>query len=483
MKLAFRFTVTLVAAITVALALNAYLRVRREVVLYDQDNASDARTIGRLLGPIVAEKWQDEGFESAARLVATVSDRDELRIGLRALDDHEPGGAQLSSGDLELLARSGSLSRKERDRNRGPDALLVTYVPISLPTPRPAVLEFSEPLLGEEAHVTRTILGAATTAVVLALVCALSTMTLGVFLVGRPVRALVSQARRIGAGDFSERLGLRQQDEIGELALEFDLMSERLARASDDLKSATEAKLAALDQLRHAERLATVGKLAAGVAHELGTPLQVVSGYARLISDDESAGPEARENGGVIQEQAERMTSIIRQLLDFARRRRAERAPTNLVEVVERAARMLLPIAEKAGVTLELKLAQPELSAEVDGEQIIQVLSNLIVNAVQAMPSGGTVTVELDSRRRQVDGREHPFLRLAVRDRGVGMKPDVMQHVFEPFFTTKGVGGGTGLGLSVAYGIVDDQGGIFEVESEHGQGSTFAVWLPAGEER
>ncbi len=483
MKLAFRFTATLVAAITLALALNAYLRVRREVVLYDQDNASDARTIGRLLGPIVAEKWRNDGFESAALLVATVSDRDELRIGLRALDDSEPGGPQLSPGDLDLLARSGSLTRKERDRRGGPDALLVTYVPISLPTPRRAVLEFSEPLLGEEAHVTRAILGAATTAVVLALVCAISTMTLGVFLVGRPVRALVKQARRIGAGDFSERLGLRQQDEIGELALEFDLMSERLASAREHLKSANEAKLSALDQLRHAERLATVGKLAAGVAHELGTPLQVVSGYARLILEDRSMSADARENAAVIQEQTERMTSIIRQLLDFARRRRSEPATTNLVEVVEKAARMLVPITEKAGVTLELQLAQPELNAEVDGEQITQVVSNLIVNAIQAMPSGGTVIVELDSRRREVDGRERSFVRMAVRDDGVGMTPEVMQHVFEPFFTTKGVGGGTGLGLSVAYGIVDDQGGIFEVESEYGRGSTFAVWLPAGEDR
>lgn len=481
MKLAFRFTIALVAAITVALALNAYLRVRREVVLYDQDNASDARTIGRLLGPIVAEKWQSEGFESAAHLVASVSDRDELLIALRFLDDAEPGAPPLSPGDRDLLARSGSLTRKERDSSRGPEAFLVTYVPISLATPRPAVLKFSEPLVGEDAHVTQTIVGAATTAVLLALACAISTMTLGVFFVGRPVRALVKQARRIGAGDFSERLGLRQQDEIGELALEFDLMSERLARAREDLKSAAEARLMALEQLRHAERLATVGKLAAGVAHELGTPLQVVSGYARLISEDAAASPDARENAAVIQEQTERMTSIIRQLLDFARRRRSERVSTNVAELAEKAARMLLPITEKAGVTLELKLARSELNAAVDGEQITQVLSNLIVNAVQATPKGGTVTVEMDVRRRSAAGDDRPFLRMAVRDTGVGMTPEIMQHIFEPFFTTKGVGGGTGLGLSVAYGIVDDQGGVFEVDSEPGCGSTFAVWLPTEE--
>ncbi|MBL8743149.1 MAG: hypothetical protein JNK04_18695, partial [Myxococcales bacterium] len=231
--------------------------------------------------------------------------------------------------------------------------------------------------------------------------------------------------------------------------------------------------------LRHAERLATVGKLAAGVAHELGTPLQVVSGYARLISEDHSAHCDARENAAVIQEQTERMASIIRQLLDFARRRRSEPARTNLVELVEKAARMLAPITEKAGVTLEQRIAEPEMNAEVDGEQIIQVLSNLLLNAVQAMPKGGTVTVELDARRRELEGAERSFLRLAVHDVGVGMSPEVMEHVFEPFFTTKGVGGGTGLGLSVAYGIVADQGGLFEVDSQQGRGSTFAVWLPS----
>jgi signal transduction histidine kinase len=166
--------------------------------------------------------------------------------------------------------------------------------------------------------------------------------------------------------------------------------------------------------------------------------------------------------------------------LDFARRRPAARRPTNLAEVVERAARLLTPMAEKANVELALKIEEPEVEALVDGEQIMQVISNLIVNAVQAMPSGGSVTLELGRRSRSVAGIDKPFVYLAVRDTGVGMPPHVRDHVFEPFFTTKGVGGGTGLGLSVAHGIVEEQAGVLEVDSTEGKGSTFAVWLPAG---
>ncbi|NUP04439.1 MAG: HAMP domain-containing protein [Polyangiaceae bacterium] len=482
MKLAFRFTVALVAAMTLALALNAYLRVRREVVHFDQKIANHARAMSRTLGPFVAETWREEGVDAARELVENAGDVDDIRVRLTFLDGAAADAPRLSAIERQELQSAGFFMKKlEDDAGVG---TAVTYVRLSLPTPRPVVLEFSEPMQGENAFVRQAVFSAVLTALVLALLCAMSTMMLGVFFVGRPVRALVAQARRIGAGDFSEPLRLRQRDEIGDLAREFDTMRERLARARDELKAATDAKLAALDQLRHVERVATVGKLAAGVAHELGTPLQVVSGYARLIAEDDDSGRETRDNAGVIHEQTVRMTTIIRQLLDFARRRSTERSQTNLGDVLDRAVRLLTPVAERAGVRIETTLSDQEpFRAFVDAEQIIQVLSNLVVNAVQAMPLGGTIVVGIARAMRDVDGKVEPHVLVSVRDTGIGMSPDVRNHVFEPFFTTKPTGQGTGLGLSVAYGIVTDLGGHFEVESEPDRGSTFTVWLPVGEKR
>lgn len=477
MRLAFRFTVALVAALTVALMLNALLRVRREVVLFDQAIASDARAMSRTLEPFVAATWRADGEDGAKALVANASDSQDVRIRLKFLGRSDADGAALSEEESATLQRTGSVIRKQEEEN-----VVTTYVGLDLPSATPAVLEFSEPRRGQAAFVRRTIAGAVFTAVVLTLLCAAAAMGLGVVFIGRPVRALVAQAQRIGAGDFSTRLGLRQRDEIGQLAREFDLMSERLAEARDELKAATDAKLAALDQLRHVERVATVGKLAAGIAHELGTPLQVVSGYARLVSEDPSASADVQDNASVIHEQASRMATIIGQLLDFARQRRTERSLTNLAEVVERSARLLVPVTERADVRLVCDVEpSPPCIAVVDGDQLIQVVSNLVVNAVQAMPKGGTVTIGLAHAERGPLGQPGPHVRLSVRDEGLGMVDDVRSHVFEPFFTTKPTGEGTGLGLSVAYGIVQEHGGTFDVQSEPGRGSTFTVWLPAAD--
>ncbi|NUP12376.1 MAG: HAMP domain-containing protein [Polyangiaceae bacterium] len=478
MKLALRFTVALVAAMTMALALNAYLRVRREVALFDQKILNHARAMSRTLEPFVLERWREQGLDAARDLVANAGDADDVRIRLTFLD--EASAPRLSSTEHEELLRRGFVMTK---RDAPGEGVAVTCVRLSFPASNPGVLEFTETIRGESAFVRQTVVSAAFTALMLTSLCAASALILGVFFVGRPVRALVAQARNIGAGNFSERLHLRQRDEIGELAREFDMMSERLARARDDIRAATEAKLTALEQLRHVERVATVGKLAAGVAHELGTPLQVVSGYARLITEDGASGAEARENAGVIREQTARMTRIISQLLDFARRRSAERSETDLADIVERAIQLLTPIAERANVRLRLNAArEASWRAVIDGEAIIQVLSNLVVNGVQAMPGGGTIFIDLSRTTRIGELGTKDYFQLSVRDTGVGMPPDVRNHVFEPFFTTKPTGHGTGLGLSVAYGIVADLGGTFEVESDVGKGSTFTVLLPALED-
>src|SRR5262249_53447326 len=300
----------------------------------------------------------------------------------------------------------------------------------------------------------------------------------------RPIRALVGKARRIGAGDLAGPLTLRQRDEIGELADEMNAMCDRLAAAAADLRTATEAQIAVLEQLRHADRLSTVGKLASGIAHELGTPLNVVSGRARMIAGGELSIAELRDSADVIVVQAQRMTRIIRQLLDFARRRGAQKAPEDLRQVARQTASLLGPIAEKRGVNLVVDGGDdgPPLVAEVDVGQLQQALTNLIVNGLQAMPKGGTLTVRAERAHAQPPadhgGAEGDWLRLVVLDEGEGMTEETMAHIFEPFYTTKPVGEGTGLGLSVSYGIVKEHGGWIAMASAPGVGAEVSVYLP-----
>jgi signal transduction histidine kinase len=174
------------------------------------------------------------------------------------------------------------------------------------------------------------------------------------------------------------------------------------------------------------------------------------------------------------------MVRIIRQLLDFARAGQASTERFAPRPLAERTLALLQPDADRHGVRLALSAPQslPELAG--DPAQIQQVLTNLLVNAIHAMPKAGTVTLSLreSTRRRGADDRSRPYVVLAVADEGVGMTPEIAARVFEPFFTTKDVGEGTGLGLSVAFGIVEEHGGFLEVETAPGRGSLFSVYLP-----
>jgi two-component system NtrC family sensor kinase len=175
------------------------------------------------------------------------------------------------------------------------------------------------------------------------------------------------------------------------------------------------------------------------------------------------------------------MTSIIRQLLDFARRRAPRRAPEELGPLVERILALLRPMANKRGAALVSEVPAT-LSLEVDGGHLQQALTNLVMNGLHAMKQPGTLRVRAEEVRAtppaDVGGPEGAWVRLDVEDEGEGIAPDVLPHIFEPFYTTKDVGEGTGLGLSVSYGLVRDHGGWIDVRTEPGRGSCFSIYLP-----
>ena len=214
----------------------------------------------------------------------------------------------------------------------------------------------------------------------------------------------------------------------------------------------------------------------------MGTPLNVVSGRAALIGSGRLSDDDVRKSATIIKSEADRIAAIIRQLLDFARRNTPQRKAVDLPKLVQQTAQLLAPISEKRNSSVEIVEAPESLLLKVDSGQIQQVLTNLIVNAVESMPHGGHVEVSIAqvtaTPPEERDGQPGEYARIAVCDRGEGISSEIMEQIFEPFFTTKAVGDGTGLGLSIAYGMVQEHGGWIDVSSEVGRGSCFTVYLP-----
>jgi len=438
----------------------------------------------------------------------------------RALDirwvhlEKDPSQERRPTRPLEELSPLFSdLDVHIHDKDQGK---LRTYVPMHIEGRTLSALELSETLDGEQTVIRHVIVREVRAVATVVFTIGAAAVVLGVLLIARPIRRLVEHARRIGRGDLSPMVEAssahrggsggsggrdgRGIDEISQLAREMNAMTAQLADAQT-------AKLKALEQLRHAEKLSTVGKLASGLAHELGTPLNVITLRAKAIAQGRATGERAAEAATNIAEQATRMTNLVRQLLDFARRRTPQRDLVDVEAVVRRTTNLVETVASKAGVSFDLAATQqqrqqrhqqpPRHTAETRGDagQLEQVFTNLLMNAIQAMPDGGDVHISTEVVKAtppaDCGGPAGPYVRVSVRDTGTGIAPETLPHIFEPFFTTKEVGAGTGLGLAVCYGIIRDHGGWIDVTSPvedpaedgggtgtTGVGSLFAVYLP-----
>jgi two-component system NtrC family sensor kinase len=314
------------------------------------------------------------------------------------------------------------------------------------------------------------------------LVCAL----IGLFVysfVTRPMRGLLRGIHRVTAGDLESSLPVRSRDEVGQLAGSFNQMTAELHKARSELENwartleqqveeRTRDLRIAQAQVVRAEKLSSLGTLAAGVAHELNSPLTGILTFAHLLLQDTKPGSREHEDLQLIVNETQRCASIIRQLLQFSREGGPGRKAQDVREVIRRTLTLVQHQAMFHSVKIETRF-DPDLPPILcDANQLQQVFLNLLINAAEAMPEGGSITI-----RAQQESPESVILEF--QDTGVGIPQEFIDKVFDPFFTSKEVGKGTGLGLSVSYGIVRQHGGTISVRSKVGEGTTFQVRLPA----
>jgi two-component system NtrC family sensor kinase len=308
-----------------------------------------------------------------------------------------------------------------------------------------------------------------------------------------PLRDLENGARKLASGNFDEPIPVRGDDEFGSLARSSNAMMGALRKSRDELQEWVQAlerrveertkelKLAEAEVAR-GEKLASIGQLAAGIAHELNNPLTGVLTFTTLLRRKMPEGSTDAEDLDLVIRETRRCASIIRRLLDFAREKTPEQKLVDLNALVEETVHFVERSAalQRVEIALALQPGLPPLYADAD--LIKQVVMNILVNAQQAIEGSGRIDVATRlHERRKIAGSgvpAGPAVEIAVTDTGCGIPPENLQRIFDPFFTSKEVGKGTGLGLSVSYGIVRSHGGEIAVESKVGEGSTFRIVLP-----
>jgi two-component system, NtrC family, sensor kinase len=295
--------------------------------------------------------------------------------------------------------------------------------------------------------------------------------------VGRGVEALVRRFREVGSGNLSARVPVQGKDELARLAEEFNVMCARLEEAQRTLLAAQEERRLMEAALRDSERMASLGRIAAVLAHQIGTPLSVIQGRAERLHRRLSA--EERAELHIIGNQIDRISQSVRAVLDFSRVQEPQLALVDVPVILSRVMKLLEHRFEAQGVAVVSKVDPSLPTLLADADQLHEVFLNLAVNALDAMPHGGTLEIEARHRTAEHNGSQRPVVEVSLQDSGSGVRQEDLTNVFKPFFTTKQLGKGTGLGLFICRNIVEEHGGWIELTSEPDRGARVTVCIPA----
>jgi two-component system, NtrC family, sensor kinase len=308
-----------------------------------------------------------------------------------------------------------------------------------------------------------------------------------------PLRDLEAGAKRLTSGNLEQLIPVRSQDECGQLATVFNTMTVTLKNSQEELQQwgrtleqkgeeRTKQLRIAQAEAARGEKLASVGMLAAGIAHELNNPLTAILTFSHIIRTKMAEGSQEAEDLDLVIQETRRCATIIRRLLDFARQKSQEKKFTDINQLIENTRRLIEWPAYLRDIEINMDLDRDLPEIWLDEDLISQVIMNMLTNAQHAIAEEGNITIRSRLKSKasgpKQDAKPVPMVEIAIIDTGCGIPSENLQRIFDPFFTTKEVGEGTGLGLSISYGIITAHGGTIEVESTVGVGTTFRIYLP-----
>jgi len=298
--------------------------------------------------------------------------------------------------------------------------------------------------------------------VCIAIVFTILCVTILSYFLLRPVRNLVAATDRLAKGDLNQDIPVQSGDELGDLTRSFNRMTRNLFQIQDELV--------------RSEKLIALGRLSAGVAHEIRNPLNAMKGAIIFLQRKRPGDPLIKEYAGLVLDEIERLSQFVTEFLYFARQARPKRSPTDLNQLIMTTGNLLKTQFEEKRISFHPVLEKDLPEASIDAHQIEQVLVNVFLNAMEAMPEGGNLMVLTLTVREESDSLVSESIKIKVRDSGAGIPPENLKSIFDPFFSTKE--SGTGLGLPISLGIVEAHGGTLQITSQPGEGTRVIIKLP-----
>jgi len=316
--------------------------------------------------------------------------------------------------------------------------------------------------------------------IVLILVCTTVVIAIGISLTNRitqPILQLAEGAKAIGSGSLDHRISITSKNEVGALAKEFNQMATKLKESYSNLEQKVEERTA---QLLRAERLAAVGELAAEVAHEINNPLGGLGNFASMLENEPENTQQTKKYAALILEGLKRVEIIVKRLLTFSRPYSLQMSDKNINSIINNSIKFIEYRIEPCHITIKKDLNETIPYVYIDVDNISQVLINIMVNALESMPDGGTLTIKTDTCKEH-----NNCVTVYIADTGCGIREELKDKIFEPFFTTKNKEGekGLGMGLAISKRIIEDHHGKINLESEFGKGTTFGICLPVSKKK
>ena len=396
MKLFSKIYSYLLLGIISLLIIDGNLNYEAEIQQFDIDMAANAEEIGRIMSGMISHTWAESGSTKAVQLIQDANHADHM-MNVRwvwideAMTQHGDRNADLENLNLANAQQAVSFIALDEHRKRQ----RYTFFPVKIPGERFGALQLTQSLVPLQQYTQKMLVRSLVIAALLAIISGIIIYFFIDIKIRGPLEKLSRKAIEIGKGNLDADLEIKGDDELVGLARIMNDMCTRLLIAKEKIHFENLARVKTLEQLRHTEKLSTVGQITAGLAHELGTPLNVVDGRAKMIISESLEPEEIISCAKIIKTQAERMTLIIRQLLDFSRKKKSsQKECENVVTLLRQVFHLLTPIAAKQGVSLHLKVApEAKVISCFDAQQIQQVFMNVIMNGIQATHEKGSVQV------------------------------------------------------------------------------------------